>query len=652
MWTMDKRNLTVGSVILAVLLFVAVNIFTATVVKSVRLDLTADKLFTLSDGTRKVLQAIDEPVALRLYFSRALVDQNSAQGVYYQRVRDLLEHYVRIAGGKLRLEFFNPEPYSVLEDEAVKAGLYGMPMTAAGDRGYFGLVASNSTDDREIISLFDRRREEFLEYDLTRLIHKLANPKKPVVGLIESVMMHGDQMRRQGPWAILDQIGQFFEVRSLGSDFTSVDADVDVLMLVHPNTLGDDALYAVDQFVMRGGRLMAFLDPHAEAMLFTQRASIPGISASDLSPLLAAWGVAFDKEKFVGDANTAVRVAARSGGRDVTTRYLAWLALGEGNLSKGDVVSGQLDHVILAAAGAFVPLPGATTTFTPLITSSDNSALMAAEPIRFGPDPVKLMESFVSEKKGFVVAARVHGPASSAFGDGPPSVKKAMAADTDSAGAETTPEDAARKAEEEQKRQDAMAAHIAQSKVPVNLVLVGDVDMLMDRFWVQQQDVRGQQIAVPTSSNADFVVNALDNLTGSSDLISLRSRSQSSRPFEVLQEIQANAELRYRKQEQALVEQLQETERKLAGLQAGSGSEGAQILGDKQRQTIDEFRAQMLSIRQQLRDVQHDLRREIENLNTLLKVINIWAMPILVSIVAVVLAMVRRSRYRRRVPVG
>lgn len=643
---MDKRKLTVGSIVLAVLLFVGVNIFAATVVKSVRLDLTADKLFTLSDGTRKVLQAIDEPVTLRLYFSRSIADQNSAQGVYYQRVRDLLEHYVRLADGKLRLEFFDPEPYSVLEDEAVKVGLYGIPMTAAGDRGYFGLAASNSTDDREIISLFDRRREEFLEYDLTRLIHKLANPKKPVVGLVESVMMHGDQMRRQGPWAILDQIGQFFEVRSLGSDFASVDADVDVLMLVHPNVLGNDALYAVDQFVMRGGRLMAFLDPHAEAMLFTQRAGIPGISASDLSPLLSAWGVGFDKEKFVGDANTAVRVAARSGGRDVTTRYLAWLALGDGNLSKEDVVSGQLDHVIMAAAGAFAPTEGATTTFTPLITSSDNSALMAAEPIRYGPDPVKLMESFVSDKRRYVVAARVHGPAASAFPDGPPSLKNAPAADA--SGTNATPEDAARKAEEEKKRQDAKAAHIAQAKAPINVVLVGDVDMLMDRFWVQQQNVGGQQIAVPTSSNADFVVNALDNLTGSSDLISLRSRSQSSRPFEVLQEIQANAELRYRKQEQALVEQLQETERKLVGLQTGSGSEAGQILGDKQRQAIDEFRAQMLSIRQQLREVQHDLRREIEDLNTLLKIVNIWAMPVLVSIAALVIAMVGRSRHRRR----
>ncbi len=643
MWTMDKRKLTVGSIVLAVLLFVGVNIFAATVVKSVRLDLTADKLFTLSDGTRKVLQAIDEPVTLRLYFSRALADQSSAQGVYYQRVRDLLEHYVRIADGKLKLEFFDPEPYSVLEDEAVKVGLYGVPMTAAGDRGYFGLAASNSTDDREIVSLFDRRREEFLEYDLTRLIYKLANPKKPVVGLVESVMMYGDQMRRQGPWAILDQIGQFFEVRSLGNDFASVDADVDVLMLVHPNALSDDTLYAVDQFVMRGGRLMAFLDPHAEAMLFTQRASIPGISASDLNPLLSAWGVSFDKEKFVGDANTAVRVAARSGGRDVTTRYLAWLALGEGNLSKDDVVSGQLDHVIMAATGAFFPMPGATTTFTPLMTSSDNAALMAAEPIRYGPDPVKLMESFVSDKQRYVVAARVHGPAASAFPDGPPSLKNLAATAADP----TSPEDAARKADEEKKRQAAKAAHIAQSKVPVNLVLVGDVDMLMDRFWVQQQDVRGQQIAVPTSSNADFVVNALDNLTGSSDLISLRSRSQSSRPFEVLQEIQANAELRYRKQEQALVEQLQETERKLVGLQAGSGSDGGQILSDKQRQAIDEFRAQMLSIRQQLRDVQHDLRREIEDLNTRLKIVNIWAMPVLVSIVALVIAMVRRNRHRR-----
>ena len=638
MKAIDKRTLALGGILLAILLFVCVNILAATLVKSVRLDLTADKIFTLSDGTRKVLQAIDEPVTLRFYFSRALVDQSSAHGTYYQRVRELLEHYVRIADGKLRLEFYNPEPYSVLEDEAVKFGLYGIPLTAAGDRGYFGLAASNSTDDREIISLFDRRREEFLEYDLTRLIYKLANPKKPVIGLVEDIMMQGDQMRRQGPWAILDQMRQFFEVRSLSSDFTAVDADVDALMLVHPHDLTPDALYAIDQFALRGGKILAFLDPHAEAMLFTQRASEPGISTSDLGPLLAAWGVSFDKEKFVGDANSAVRVAARSGGRDVTARYLAWLALGEGNLSKEDVISGQLDHVIMASTGAFVPNAGASTTFTPLITTSDNAALMPAEPIRYGPDPVKLMESFVSEKKRYVVAARLHGPVNTAYPDGPPSLAKdAVAGD-----------DAAQKVEAEKKRQEAMALHLAAAKAPINVVLVGDADMLADRFWVQQQDVMGQQIAVPTSSNADFVVNALDNLTGSSDLISLRSRSKSSRPFEVLQEIQANAELQYRKQEQALTEQLQETERKLVDLQTGAGSDGAQILSEKQRQAIDEFRAQMLSIRKQLRDVQHALRSDIEDLNTALKVVNIWAMPVLVSIVALIIAMVRRSRYRRR----
>ena len=642
---MNKTALTAGTIAVSLVLLVAINILVSTGVRSVRLDLTEDKLFTVSQGTRDVLGSIDEPIRLNFYFSRAFGEQSPGHATYAKRVRELLEHYLRLSGGKLELSIFDPEPYSALEDQAVAQGLFGIPLTEAGDRAYFGLVANNSTDDVQVIPLFDQRREAFLEYDLTRITNNLANPQKKVIGLIENVLMEGNPMRRQGPWAIVDQIRQFFTLRTLGTELDKIDTDVDILMIVHPQGMPEKTLYAIDQFVMRGGKVLAFVDPHAESVMMTPQGREPGVTVSQFDKLLEAWGVKVDTANFVADPNAAIRVSINSGGRDVVVPYLGWLDLkksaDDGLFSSTDVVTSELEEIIFGVAGAITTLDGAKTTLTPIIQSGAQAATMDAEPIRRTPEPIEVLKLFKPGDQRLTLAARIDGPVNSAFPDGPPKAKDAELA--------TPPETAGNDGAEESET----PGHIATAQQPLNAIIVGDVDMLADRFWIREQDFLGQRIAVPTSSNGNFVINALDNLAGSEGLISLRGRGVSQRPFTVVENIRKRAEISFRQKEEALQANLQETETKLARLQTqGDGPDGTVILSDEQKEAINAFRREMLSTRQQLREVQHDQRREIDELRTMLTVANIWAVPVVISIIALIIGMVRRARYRQRMTVA
>ena len=627
----NRNTLAILAVALAVVLFAAVNIVSSTVFKAARLDLTEDGLFTVSDGTGEVMKGIDEPIALKFYYSPDLSVISGAHGNYAARVRELLEHYVSLSGGMLELSILNPEPYSLAEDQAVAYGLQGVPLTQAGDLAYFGLAAINSTDDKEVIPFFEPSREPFLEYELTRLIFNLANPKKKVIGLLSTLPMDADPVNRYQPWVVLKQMRQFFEVRTISGAKTEIADDVDVLMVVHPKDLSEKTLYAVDQFVLKGGKAMVFVDPHSEAMAAAMAMRRqPGASDSNLTKLFDAWGVGFTTDKFVGDLGTAVRVNAPSEGRTVVADYVAWLALGPSHMNRDDVATADMRRIHLAGAGFLEAKEGATTELTPLLSSSQRAMRIDADAIRMQPDPVSLFRSFKSEGRSFTLAARVRGQVKSAFPDGPP---KGEAKEEDP------------KKEEEA----ATAPHLAESAGPVNLVVVADTDILSDRFWLQTQDFFGQRVVVPTANNGDFVINVLDNLTGSDGLISLRSRGLSLRPFHRLDALKRAAELKYSRTRQELQEKLGATEKKLGELQSKRESGVSIILTEEQKATVKNFRTELLRIRQQLRDVQHALRKDIDALDTWLKVVNIWAMPVLISIVALVMAVFRQRRHRRRV---
>jgi gliding motility-associatede transport system auxiliary component len=658
---LQRDSLSVAGIVVGFILLIAINAFSSVAFRGATLDLTQGSLYTLSSGTKQVLGHLNEPITLRYFYSQQLGEEAPQYGTYAARVRELLERYVGLSGGKIKLEIYNPVPFSDEEDLAVSYGLQGVPVNQAGEQVYFGVAATNSTDDEGSIAFFHPERERFLEYDLTSMVAKLANPKKKVVGLITALPLQGQFMPQGGmqqPWAIMQQISDRFDVKPIFDNATEIPADIDVLMIVQPKRLSEQVRYAIDQYVLKGGKALVFVDPHSESDVsgpaFGGR---PIDTASDMPKLLGAWGVELVPDRVVADAQSAIRISVGDGPNAKVIDYPLWLNLDNSDIDPDDVVTAQLSRITLGNAGELKPKEGSTVKMTPLIQSSPESMLVDANKVRIGPDFVELIASFKSDNKRKVLAARLNGIAKTAFPDGPPKPKE----EKKSADADKKPEPAAgkpadktdgkaepAKTEEEKKYEAAKAAQVKESKQPINVIVVADADMLSDRFWVSVRDFFGQQMAVKSSDNADFTVNALDNLSGSDQLIGLRSRGQSSRPFTLVQELQSQAELRLRTQEQSLTKKLEDAQKKLADVQTKADSGGKAILTPEQLKTIDEFRAEMLNTRQQLRKVQRALREDIDRLDARLKFVNIGLIPILVALVAIVLGIVWRRRRSRR----
>lgn len=655
---MGRRTYTIGGIVLAVAVFLALNVFANQALTRVRLDLTEHRLFTLSEGTRNVLGNLAEPVTLRLYVSRSLATRLPSVSGYVARVRNLLEEYEHAAGGKLILTVIDPEPFSEEEDRAVAYGLTGIPLLDGESTFYFGLAGTNTLDDQEVIPRFSPEREEFLEYDLTKMIHTLGQAARPVIGLLSTLPLDGQSRqammmgRPPQPWLILERIEELFEVRHLAADgLDRVEEDVDVLMVVHPKGLSGRARYAIDQFVLGGGRALVFVDPNAEGDM---EAGIPGLppipGKSEFGDLLAAWGLELDTARTVGDLQIGADVQARVGEKVTTIRYPPWINVPAPLLDRDDVVTAQLGNLTFGTAGALVPLPDAGVTVTPLAATTPGGAGLIDTNL-VGPmaDLQQLLRDFRPDGKQHLLAVRVGGTAKSAFPDGaPPAAEEEGAPDEagEDAGAGTGSADAAGTASGPEESGPAAAApppHLGEGEV--NLIVVGDTDLMQDQFWVQQQDLFGQRLAIPISANASFVINALDNLTGSGDLIGIRSRGRFLRPFTVVNRLRQEAELRYRDKEKELLDRLEETEARLTELRTGEG--GEVILTQDQQDAIIEFTSERLRIRRELRDVRHSLRQNIETLETTLKFINIGLVPIIIAIGGL-LAGVHRMRRRRR----
>jgi ABC-type uncharacterized transport system involved in gliding motility auxiliary subunit len=637
-----SRYLTGLGLLVGLILLFAINILSNESLTSARVDLTQGHIYTLSEGTQSVLSKIEGPITLRLYLSKKIATRLPEFTSYAVRVEDLLREYRRQAGGNIRLQVIDPEPFSPEEDRAVGYGLRAAPVNNREDMFFFGLVGTNSVDDEEIIPFFTTEREEFLEYDVSKLIHNLIQVKQPVVGLLSSLPVEGQGPRAalrgltSPPWMVVEQMRQLFEVRSLEASLNEVPAGTDVLVVVHPKNLSDRTLYAIDQFVLRGGRVLAFVDANAEA---EQGMSMGGLMMparsrrSELDPLLETWGVVLEKDKIVGDLQLAARVRMERDGRELTFEYPVWLTVQPGQMSQEDIVTRQLGNLSLGTPGSLVPAKGATTSFTPLIETTRGAAAFSPESVALSEDPQNLLRSYRSEDRTFTLAARISGNIKSAFPDGPPNDEEAEKKSEDN--------------EADSESSEAELPHIAESEEAVNIIVVADTDLLQDQFWVSVQDFLGTRIAVPTAANGSFVVNAVDNLAGSGDLISVRNRGSFVRPFERISELKQQAELRFRQKEQELMDRLDQTERKLIALEENRQGDDVTILTPAQQQELMEFRQQRLRIRKDLRDVRHRLRREIESLQDWLKFLNIALIPILVALGGLGVAIWRVSRRQR-----
>ncbi len=650
-----QRNLGTLSLVLLALVFVAAVTANNSLLTGLRIDLTEDNLYTVSPGTRNVLASIVEPINVYLFFSDSETADIAPLRNYANRVRETLEELESAGGGNLVLHVIDPVPFSEDEDRAAQFGL--QPITLGiGQSLYFGLAATNSVGDQEVIEIFNPDRERFLEYELARLIYSLARPDKVVVGVHAGVSMTAgfdpQTQRVTEPWVVYSQAGQLFEMRSLPPGFTEIEEDVNVLWLVHPRALEDETLYAIDQFVMGGGRALIFLDPFAEVDMAAAMdpAAMAAGSASNLEPLLSGWGVEFSAGEVVADNQYALSVTTGLSMRPV--RHLGLLGLDASAIDPEDVITDGLYNINVGTAGHFSVAEDSTVTLQPLLTSSTNSETLPAIQMQMLTDPEALLDDFTPGGESYIIAARLTGSLASAYPDGPPAEDlpdagadlAADADDGDDAGADP---ESAEPADTESSQAQPDGGHLASTD-SANVILVGDVDILSDRLWVQQQNFLGQTLATAFANNGDFLVNALDNLSGSADLIGIRARGTYSRPFTRVQALRRQADAQFRQTEQQLQAELTETENRLSELQDARTDQGSLLMSDEQQAEIQRFLDEQVRIRQELRGVQRNLDRSIEQLGTVLQFINIGLVPLLLTAVALSAVVVRRRRTEKK----
>lgn len=625
MANIDNKLRAYCGLVLAGIVFVCVNIFSSEALNGVRVDLTERSLFTISDSTKTVIASIDEPILLRLFFSKGVGEVNTDLATHFDRVHGLLKQYVALSKGKIRLELHQPSPYSTDEDRALAYGLRGVATSAAGDPGYFGLAGLNSTDDQAVIPFFALERESFLEFDLTKVVYTLVNPVKKVVGVISTLPVHGRHAPPYGTtprWPIMGQLDPLFDIRALNAEVRDITPDIDLLMLVQPTRLTKATLYAIEQFVMRGGRALIFVDPYAEAQSITARSGRE-LGRDNINLLLGNWGVAMVPDKIAADIDAARRINMPIDGRLQVLDYVVWLSLQPKHFNRRDIVTAEMSRINVATPGILEPTRLPKTEVTPLMTTGNKTMRIDVTQVaKPDPDAIGMFRDFKSANKSHMIAARLTGDVKSAFADGPPpNASRALS-----------------------------TSHLARSEKPIDVIVVADADMLHEKFWADIRIEGDQQVPTPFANNADFVVNALDTLAGGEELVGLRARRESSRPFTYVDNIRREAERRYRSKERALIDRINNTQIEVDALVARENAAAdADVLSSTERSRIDQLRREIVTMRQELRQVQRALREDIERLDTTLKFLNIGAMPIALAILS--LLIIGIGRYRRRLAV-
>lgn len=621
---MRSKRITSGTgLVLAACLFISLNIIANALLTNWRLDLTENNLYTLSGGTLNILDNINEPITLRMYFSRDQLLGYPQLLNYGVRVRDMLREYVANSNGMLHLEIIDPKPFTDAEDRAVAEGLQSIPVGNTGEQAYFGLVGTNSIDDTEVIPFFAPNRESALEYELSKMVYKLANPEQQVVGVIGNLpLFKGSGENGSVAAPIIRVMREFFEVRDLDANTSYISNDIEVLMVVHPKSLSDSTLYAIDQFALKGGRLLVLVDPFAEADQTKPSKDNPLAMPdrdSDLKALFDPWGIKIAPDKIVGDMQSAIRVQYRGQRGSQEVPYLPWLSLTGDNFNQDDFITNQLKQVQLGTSSYIDLTKESKLDLVPLLQTSKESTLLERDLIILQQNPNIILENYEPSGNRYTLAARVSGPVNTAFPKGKPL------------------EDAGQgKAEDPD--------FVREGKL--NAVVIADTDVLNQRFWVREQDYYGMKVPQPIADNGDFIINTLDNLAGNNDLINLRSRGNFDRPFEVVERIRRAAEAEYRAREQELQSKLQEAQQKIKQLQQEQGLSGL-IMSEEQAQEIEKSRREQLEIRKELREVQHNLQKDIEQLATRLRFINIGLIPLLIALVAVGIGLYRTYSRKR-----
>ena len=592
-----------------IFLFLFFNIIMFKILVNKKIDLTTDKLYTVSENTKSIIKNLNEPINIKLFFSNSLSKELSQIRDYEKRVRELLMSYKKISNKNITIEIIDPRPFTDQEDLANVYGIQGLQLNEEGERFYFGAVFSNSVDDTTVIPFFELDREQFLEYDLTKTIYNLANTTKPNIGLISGLPLVGRVNNSQGnaqyerPFFIYQTLSEFFNVTDLSLEVSEIPENIDQLLIVHPKNLSDVTLYAIDQFVMTGKGVTIFTDPFSE---FDNNLSKPesekDFSNSNLSRLFKSWGFDMKPGMVIGDIVNGRKVSLGPSNDQKIITYVLWLAIQQNLLSNTDIITSNLDYIFLKSAGSIENLnTNSSLVIEPLISTSKESMLIERYKMQFRADPEQLLKDFESQDKSYIIGARIKGELDSAF----------------------TMEDI-KKIELDTKQ------HINNIK-DANIILFADTDLLSDNTWISEQDMFGRNSITPIADNGRMVVNSIESMSGGRNLIGLRGRGSSNRPFLVIEDLQKKAELSFREKQISLQNELQGTEDKLKEIQSNQLN-SSENKTSEQNKAIEEFQSKILSIRKQLRDVQRQLNADIERLENNIKVLNIWTMPLIVII--------------------
>lgn len=596
-----------------------------------RHDFTADKLYTLSAGSKAVLAKLPNDVTLKFYFNRSSEAVPMFIKSYARQVEDLLKEYELAGRGRLTLEVYDPKPDSDDEEWAQRYGIQGQPTGMFSPPLYFGLVAV-SGEREETLPALTPQSEATLEYDLTRLISRVATAVKPVIGVLSALPVMGEpnlppqmmmQREQPKPWFAIQELQRDFDVRSVPTDSGAIDAGITTLVVVHPKNLTPKTLFAIDQFVMRGGRLIACVDPLSLADLESS-AQNPmamygmggGQGPSTLEPLFAAWGVGFDTAKLVADMRAITRLGGNAGQVEESPIFLS---LGRDNMNRSDLLTAQLDQIMLPFAGSLTDATDDDIAFEPLIVSSDAACKVDAMGAQFGVQAIR--SQLKPDGLKHVLAARLSGKFKSAYPDGPP---RDEAADGSN---EVAVAD----------------SHLTACAEPNAMLIVGDSDFLLDRVSVRQIEVMfGFQSLQPINDNLALLANAVEKLSGGADLISIRSRGRGSRPFAKVDELEYRAMMAWQAEEKKLNDELQSTQQQLAELQKQKSGSQKLLLSKEQEDAIRRFREQEISVKAQLKQVRKNLRQDIERLGAWVKAVNIAGVPLLVALLGVFAGVARR----------
>lgn len=585
--------------VLLVVLFFALVLFSNQVFKGFRADLTENQVYSLSDGSKEILKGIDEPINLYFFFSDKASEGITTIRNYADRVESLLREYESASQGKIKLHLVDPEPFSEAEDQADDYGLTAASTGMGSDAIYMGLAGTNALDDEKTIPFFDPQKEQFLEYDLSQLIYQLSDPEQVKVGLLSGLSLTGGQNPMTGqfdpPWTIYTQLEQLYDLQTIDAAASTLPEALDVLLLIHPKDLSEAMLFAIDQYVLGGGKVLAFVDPHHESDPTAAMSGMGGANSSSIARLTDNWGVNIAVEDVVLDAALGLDIRTQSGG---VTKHLGFVGLQGQLFDQDDVTTANLDSINGASFGVINLNTESELTITPLMYSSEYASTGNNMAYAMTRDPEQLFTQYEQQQLAQkILAVRINGQANSAFESTPAGVESADEMLTQSEG--------------------------------INVILVADTDFLSDRFWVNQANFFGQMIVTPFADNGAFVTNAVENLGGNNALISIRSRGTFARPFDKVDDLTVQAEARFREQEQALEAQLADTERQLSEIQGGGEDGGLLVLNEEQQQAIDSFMDKKIEIRKKLREVRHQLDKDIEALGSQLKLFNIIVMPLL-----------------------